>query len=411
MSDKYVDALQSETPNTEVAKRFGTSESKVRRDRKKLQSGKTVESPGFAASDRTSATEESSDGSFSTEWIRSRAVTLKDAEDWVRSSGKNPDDYNITARSIAYGEGLWSNRMSASPKAGAKQGFTFPSADELLDVLDRWEYKPSPLPKATGGSFVICPADPQIGKTDWGGGTEDTIKRMMESYFKAADFCREYKPCEIVIADLGDPIENINNTSSQRGTNDRSLTEQIRVARRVALEGIKLLAPLTPSLIYAAVPSNHGSVRIGPKSPENHALDDYGIEIAEQLRDIADNSEKLANVRVVIPEAHHESLCLTTSHTTLGLAHGHQANSPDQLGKWWGGQSHGRMPMADADIALFGHWHSLRVQQSGDARWLFVSPAQDNGSSWFTNKTGESSVTGMLSFTTHDGTWDNLRIL
>jgi hypothetical protein len=234
---------------------------------------------------------------------------------------------------------------------------------------------------------------------------------MLESYFKAAEFCKTFKPSEIIIADLGDPIENINNTSSQRGTNDRALTEQIRVARRVALQGIKILAPLTPKLVYAAVPSNHGSVRLGPKSPENHVLDDYGIEIAEQLRDVVENSDKLSNVSVVIPEPYHESLSLTTNGTTLGMAHGHQANSPDQLGKWWAGQSHGRMPMSQADIALFGHWHSLRVQQSGDARWLFVSPAQENGSSWFTNKTGERSVTGMLSFTTANGVWDNLKIL
>ena len=172
-----------------------------------------------------------------------------------------------------------------------------------------------------------------------------------------------------------------------------------------------MLAPLTDSLVYVAVPSNHGSVRIGPKSPENHVLDDYGIEIAEQLRDICNESDKLGNVSVVIPETSMETLAYTTSGTTLGFAHGHQAQSPDSLGKFWQGQSHGRMPLAAADIALFGHYHSLRVQQSGDARWLMVSPSSDSGSSWFTNKTGESSAKGMLSFVTSNHAWSDLRIL
>jgi hypothetical protein len=40
-----------------------------------------------------------------------------------------------------------------------------------------------------------------------------------------------------------------------------------------------------------------------------------------------------------------------------------------------------------------------------------VSPASDNGSSWFTNKTGERSQAGMLSFITSNREWSNLRIL
>lgn len=281
---------------------------------------------------------------------------------------------------------------------------------ELLQVIE--DFEPGPIPaQPLGGTFVVCPSDMQIGKTDWGGGTEDTIKRVMQSWAHAAELCSILKPAEIVIADLGDPIENIYSTSSQRGTNDRAITEQIRVARRLAIEGIKMLMPLAPSLVYAAVPSNHGSVRVGPKSPENHVLDDWGIEIAESIRDVAENAGWGDRFRVVIPEFNYESLVLETSGTKLGMAHGHQANNANGLGAWWRGQSHGRMPLSEADIALFGHFHSLRVEQSGDARWLMVSPAQDNGSSWFTNKTGERSKTGMLSFLTRDGAWSELRIL
>lgn len=354
-------------------------------------------------------TYETSEGLLEVTQYRSRPVTLADAEAWVRESGKDPADYTISARATIYGDGLFSNKMSATPRLGVKNRERYP-VDEMLAVIDKW--KPTKLTKTAGkSSFILCTSDNQTGKVDWSLGHVELIERVLQSYSRAAEFCAEFKPAEIVVADLGDPIENIYNTSSQRGTNDLALTEQIRVARRMALEGIKMLAPLAPKLTYTAVPSNHGSVRIGPKSPENHVLDDYGIEIAEQIRDVVNESPKLSNVHVVIPEPYHESLLIETSGTKIGMAHGHQAQSADKLGDYWRGQSHGRMPLAEADIALFGHHHSLRVQQSGDARWLFVSPANDSGSSWFTNKTGEHSVSGMLSFTTRDGAWDNLRVL
>jgi hypothetical protein len=355
-------------------------------------------------------TETASDGSRTFQAVRSRPVTLEDAREWVRSSGDNPDQFNISVRSIAYGHDQFSNRMSATPKPGYKPGADS-DIDELLANISTYAPERLDWSQSTGGAFVICPSDLQAGKGDYGLDHHDLTERVMWSWARAEAFCREYKPSEILIAELGDSIENINSTSSQRGTNTLALTEQVRLARRLLLEGIKRLAPLSPKLTYAAVPSNHGSVRIGPKSPENHVLDDYGIEIAEQLRDVVDNSPALDNVTIVVPDLPHETLCLDIANTGIGMAHGHLANSADGLGKWWQGQSHGRLPLSQADIALFGHFHSLRVQQSGDARWLMVSPASDNGSSWYTSKTGESSTSGMLTFTVQNGAWENLRIL
>jgi hypothetical protein len=407
----YVADLGSAMSNNQIAKKWGVGKSTVEGHRSRVTGGHPVRavSGDEYIRERDVSSDSSSDGSMGAEWIRQRPVTLGDAEAWVASSGKDPDDYTISVRTIAYGAGLWSNRMAATPKLGGR--LKMPPADELIRVVDKWVPPKRVKRSYGGGDFVITPADPQFGKTDWNGDHKETIERMLGSYAAAAEFVEAYRPRQVIIAALGDDVENINSVSSQRGTNSLALTEQIRVARRVALEGLKMFAPLCEEVVYLAVPSNHGSVRIGPKAPENHVLDDYGIEIAEQLRDVAANSEKLSNVTVIVPEFNYESLAYrTSSGTTLGLAHGHQVQSADALGKWWAGQSHGRMPMAAADIALFGHWHSLRLQQSGDARWLFVSPAQDGGSSWFTNKTGERSRTGMLGFTTGDGSWDNLNI-
>lgn len=356
-------------------------------------------------------TEESSDGTRQVTAIRDRPVTLDDARDWITASGDNPDDYVLSIRAIAYGQDLFSNRMSATPKHRGRERINIADVTDLHAAIDTYRPVRQVTNTTSTATLVVCAADLQSGKTDFGLKSKDLAERVLQSFHRAAQIAAETEYAEIVIADLGDIVENINSTSSQRGTNDLAITEQIRLARRLMLEGIKLLAPLTPSLVYAAVPSNHGSVRIGPKQPENHVLDDYGIEIAEQLRDVCAESDRLSNVRVVIPAESYESLALETSGTTLGLAHGHQSQGADGLGKWWQGQSHGRMPLSLADIAIFGHFHSFRVQQSGDARWLMVGPASDNGSSWYTNKTGERSVAGMLTFVTSGGDWSDLRIL
>ena len=386
------------------ADRLGVSRPAVQRHLKHgLKEQRAAQTPG--------TTEASSDGSRSVTAIRDRPVTLDDARDWIRASGDDPDSYTLSIRAIAYGLDMFSNRMSATPKRGQAAGSLIPNTDDLYRSIDAWTPPARTVDILTDATFVVCAADLQTGKTDFGLKSADLTDRVLRSFAAAADIARERQFAEIVIADLGDIVENINSTSSQRATNDLAITEQIRLARRLMLEGIKMLAPLTPKLTYAAVPSNHGSVRIGPKSPENHVLDDYGIEIAYQLHDICAESEKLFNVEFKMPIESLESLSFDTSGTNLGMAHGHQAQGADGLGKWWQGQSHGRMPMANADIALFGHFHSLRLQQSGDARWLMVGPASDNGSSWFTNKTGERSQAGMLSFVTANGAWSDLRIL
>jgi predicted phosphodiesterase len=338
---------------------------------------------------------------------------FNDYREFIRTQGQDPDAVTFTWgwTSNPVG-GFWNKLNNVRPIADTPAG-ALESTDDLWAAIDSWS--PTAVPRHQksdeASTLVVCAADLQAGKTDYGLKSTDLAKRVLDSFAKAAEIATETRFREIVIADLGDIVENINSTSSQRATNDLAITEQIRLARRLMLEGIKLLAPLTDSLVYVAVPSNHGSVRIGPKSPENHVLDDYGIEIAEQLRDICGESDKLSNVTIRIPETSMESLCIETSGTSLGFAHGHQAQGPDGLGKFWQGQSHGRMPLAAADIALFGHFHSFRVQQSGDARWLMVGPASDNGSSWFTNKTGERSQAGMLSFVTADGAWSDLKIL
>jgi hypothetical protein len=272
-------------------------------------------------------------------------------------------------------------------------------------------YIPTPV-AFNAESAVIMPADLQIGKVDISGGSKESTEQALHSFHEFAAFVKEFRPQEICMVDAGDPIENIYNTGSQLGTNDLDLPHQIEAASHVFLEGIKLLAPLAPKLRYAAVTSNHGAHRLGPKAQGGDAHADYGIVIAKMIRNaLTLNEASFGHVSVQIPEPYMESLYFQTSGSDIGVVHSHQAGNVDKIGTWWAGQTHGNMPVAKARILLAGHWHSLRVQQSGDGRWIMVGPSSDRGSAWFTNLRGEQSQSGMLSFTTVDNAWTNLKIL
>ncbi|WP_440708814.1 hypothetical protein [Herbiconiux sp. YIM B11900] len=287
-------------------------------------------------------------------------------------------------------------------------------AQEFATVLDRirtFEFKPS-VKAVQAASLVVMPSDLQVGKVDWNGGTAETSVQALESFARAAEFAREFRPAEICIVDAGDPIENIYNTSSQLGTNDRDLPAQVEVAHHIFLTGLEILSPLAPKVRYAAVSSNHGAQRLGPKAPAGDAHADYGLGIAKMIRRALQlNPAAFGHVEVQTPEPFMESLYFETSGSRIGVVHGHQAGSADKLGEWWKGQSHGRMPVAEARILLAGHFHSLRYYQSGDSRHVFVGPASDRGSSWFTNLRGEQAQSGMLMFTTADNEWDDLRVV
>ena len=207
-------------------------------------------------------------------------------------------------------------------------------------------------------------------------------------------------------------IENIYSTSSQLATNDLDLPHQVEAAMHVMLSGIQMLAPLAPSLKYVAVSSNHGAHRIAQKQPAGDVHADYGLVVAKMLgHALKLNEAAFGHVEVITPLPYMESLAFDTNGSRIGVVHGHQAGSADKLGEWWKGQSHGHMPTGDARILISGHWHSMRVQQSGDARWILVGPSSDRGSSWFTNSRGESSESGMLTFLTANNEWSDIRIV
>lgn len=259
---------------------------------------------------------------------------------------------------------------------------------------------------------VLNLSDLQIGKAHQrGGGTPETIAKFRKGLAKFVRRCEDEKPRYIVLADGGDPIENIFNVPSQPYTNDMDVSEQIRTFRKLFAEAIRAVAPLAPHVYAVSVPSNHGAVRSGPKAQAGTTDADFGLDINFALEEIFAEREGYEHVRFVRPDLLEETAVLEVAGTVLAFNHGHHSGGPHKQSLWWARQDHGRRPGWDADIFVFAHYHTFNVGHSGDGRWIISVSSTDPGSDWFTNATGEAALSGMTAFAVHNGQWSNLAIL
>lgn len=359
------------------------------------------------------------DGSVKYQVVADQILPLSWWLERLRKDGFDPGDflYSIghsvwTQASKNVTKTLYANRFKASLKNEKERGLDAGQIfDNVRDVIEHWQPTPTPPAEASGASLVLCASDWQIGKVDMNGGTPETTARILNSFNAAKERALQEHPSEVLIVDSGDSIENLWNVSSQRSTNDLGLPAQVETVVRLMLEGIKLLAPLTPRLRYIAVPSNHGRSRIGYKQPAGDENDDYGLAVAKIVRNALSLSDAFSHVTVEMPEPFFESVGLVTNGTRLGVVHGHQAGAASKLETWWAGQALGRGPVADADILIAGHYHNFNIFTTGDDRHIFVCPAADPGSAWVTNLKGYQAGAGMLSFLTQDGAYGAMSIL
>lgn len=272
----------------------------------------------------------------------------------------------------------------------------------LLMKEARKKIKPVKLDKPEPRCLVIMWSDLQVGKVDYRGGTEALIERVNLMQTRLNALIRAEKPEKIIFVDLGDTVEGFNNAApmQQLQSNSLSIMEQVDLATTFAWNTLGQIAERVPDITYASVGSNHCQWRIG-REVVGKATDDWGIFIGRQLARLA--KEANLPIRFVEPQEHDESLALDVfgdGFHILGIAHGHQAKRPDNMGQWWRGQAFGRQPVADASVLIHGHWHHLRVTEMGStprgtSRFLIMAPTMDNGSGWWKKVTGEDSVPGL----------------
>lgn len=256
-------------------------------------------------------------------------------------------------------------------------------------------------------TLVVVVSDLQVGKTDRSGGTEETVRRVRAAVARIAAWAAgRYR--RIILVDCGDSTEGFCNTVSQAQTNDLPLTYQIRTAQALLADTLKALVPAAPEVTYVAVPSNHCQVRtgVGRSNRASFPGDDYGLLIADNIRQIVADRPGYERVQFETPEERLESLTVRAADgTVMGVTHGHAAGSKSRVVEWFRGQAFGCVAgMQHARVLLHGHWHSFSVQTVGDSRQIICAPTMDPGSSWFQNASGESSRPRLLTFELGGGT-------
>ena len=297
------------------------------------------------------------------------------------------------------GEWLEAARVNVKPAndLNAPSDFDY---DALVKEVSN--YKPKAVQPISGPLYAIYAiGDTQYGK-DAGGGTEETIRRVLRGLDEAVARHKELlkagrKIGTVVLPQLGDCIEG---STSQHGKvigrSDLGVTQQVRIGRRVLMAWIKAFAPLCDELIIPVVPGNHDEThRIMMTDP----VDSWQIEVVAAVQDACEMNSAFSHVKFCYPQPDHATLAIELGGTVLGLAHGHQAKD---MGKWLHGQATGRTPVGSADVLLTGHFHHFRANQIGPRLWVQV-PAMDGGSAWFRDKSGLESPTGIVSLVIGDG--------
>lgn len=271
--------------------------------------------------------------------------------------------------------------------------------DELLAAIGK--KRPAPPPVDDGGAMVLCLADWQIGKATDTGGSVDSVGRVLDALEVFARRAKKAKPSTIVLAALGDMCEGI---ASQNGAvalySDLTMTEQVRVVRRLLLEHVKALAPLAPRVVIPVAPGNHDQphrlMGIAPK-----ATDSWLVEVAAQVGDALNLAGGYDHVEIVTPDPDDLTVTVEAAGTIIGATHGHVFRKAGGHA-WWAKQAHARHRIAAADILLSGHFHHLRIEQDGARLWL-QAPTVDPGSPWFDQRHGGKATPGTLTFHTRDG--------
>ena len=333
------------------------------------------------------------------------AGEIPDAVELLKEFDLDPTAWRVTglrrSRWQKYdGDWLEAARVTIVP-AGYVDKANELDLEQLIEEVRKW--RPSKSSKASTGdlSAVYAIGDTQWGK-DAGDGSEGTTRRVLwaldEAVIRHKELVKNGRQIgTIVLPQLGDCIEGSTSQNGKvLGRSDLTVTQQVRLGRRVLMTWLKTMAPLAENLIVPVVPGNHDEPhRIVISEP----TDSWQVEVAAAVQDACAENDALAHIQFRYPEKDYGTLAINLDGTVIGMAHGHQARD---LVKWWQGQATGRTPVGDADILLTAHFHHLKINQVGPRLWIQV-PAMDGGSPWFRERQGLESPTGMVSFVVGDG--------
>ena len=296
-----------------------------------------------------------------------------------------------------------------------------PGQDKYFQALFKQASRKPPLKLKTHGgdtAFLWFMADWQLGKKDFG--VENTIKRYDLALQDGVNRIKELRKSgvqidEIYMIGLGDLTEGCSPSyyDSLPHNIELSLIEQYALARSMMMKTVETFLPHADKLVLAGCPGNHGEVSRTSKGQVSTSRldnsDTMHIQICEEI--MKANPERYKKVKVIVPDGFHQVMKIKS--ISCAWLHGHMSagsgNAEAKIENWWKGQMYGKLDTKDVSILISGHYHHFRAKQQGDRTW-FQSPSIDKSID-FTERTGNWSHPGVLTFTVNKKGWDNLKIL
>ena len=281
---------------------------------------------------------------------------------------------------------------------------------DMEDLLKHAKKKTKETPAGGPELFVFLAGDLQLGKPD-GDGTEGTVRRFYDSLERSVDRYKRLRKSgaagPVLLAWAGDCIEGVNSQGGALvGRLELTITEQVRVYRRMLLDQVQAFSDLSDDVSVVVVGGNHDeALRI-----QNHMAstydDSWAVEGAAQVADVMKASGREVSWFLPLKDQLHLTVDLAGSR--IGVLHGHQTKGKMQ--SWLANKALSRDPIGMADIVLSGHYHYLRIEQFSDMTWIQTG-SLDGGSVWWSHKGGVEAPPAAVTFLTAERRWHSLEIV
>jgi UDP-2,3-diacylglucosamine pyrophosphatase LpxH len=280
--------------------------------------------------------------------------------------------------------------------------------DDLVGLVGKYKaHKPQ---ESSGVSvFNFQAGDQQLGKID-GDGTEGTVERFLDSLEVAKqEFKSLKKRRNIGGINLMFPGDCIEGVVSQNGRNmwrtELTLTEQLRLFRRLLMKTVEEFAPLSDNVWLRVVNGNHDeATRVQNTRPDDGFATEQAIAVADALKM---NTNAFGHVVVEVPPVDQGYMTVKSFDTVYTIAHGHQWRRGKAM-DWIANQALHSTNVSACDILVHGHEHRWTVDTNG-ARKVICSPTYDGGSLWLEN--GSHSLRGGLTYVTSGSDVTDMRLV
>ena len=333
----------------------------------------------------------------------------------VESMGVDiPDGWEVRLVEARFDPAAWQREGEGTAYTGPVWRYKFLVVPGRVPV-DFEIGAPKPVRKTFPANevFLVALSDMQIGKVD-NGGTAGILDRVFTSHDSALarfkDARKRKQVSEAVIVVAGDCIEGITSQGGNlaaAGRIDLSITEQVRVYRRMLARIVKDYVDVADRVRVLVVPGNHDEAERRGKQVRSYT-DSWALDGAAAVAEAMDLAGYGDRVSWVMPKPDELTVCVDVAGTTVGVLHGHQARA-GQIGKWLSGQAQNREPIGTADLVISGHYHHLHVQAFSATTWVQV-PALDGGSTWWRHAGNTEAPPGMVSMLVGGGSWRSLEL-